>query len=231
METVTDFIFLGFKITAGGDCSHEIKIHLLLGRKAMTNLESILKSRDITLLTKVHLVKATVFPVVMYWCETWTIKKAEHWRTDAFELWYWKRRDKSPLNSKEIKPVNTKGNQSWIFTGRTGAEVEIPILWTLGVKNWRIGKDPDAGKDGRQEEKGITEDDMVGWQHRLDGHEFEQAPAVGDRQRSLACCSPWGHKESDTTEQLNWTERSRGVGLSLLNIVTREWPQWEGVFK
>ena len=108
METVTDFIFLGSKITADGDCSHEIERRLLLGRKAMTNIDSILKSRDITLLTKVHLVKAMVCPVVMCGCESWTIKKAECWRIDAFELWCWR----SPLNSKEIKPVNPKGNQS-----------------------------------------------------------------------------------------------------------------------
>ena len=110
METVTDFIFLGFKIPADSDCSHEIKRHLLIGRKAMTNLDSILKSRDITLLTKVHLVKAMVFSVVMYGYESWTIKKAKHQKIDAFELWCWKRLV-SPLDSKEIKPVNPKGNQ------------------------------------------------------------------------------------------------------------------------
>ena len=109
METVTDFIFLGSKFTADGDCSHDGKRHLLLGRKAMTNLDSILKSRHITLLgVKIHLGKAMVFPVVMYGCERWTIKKAENQRTDAFELWYWRRL----LNCKEIKPVNPKGNQS-----------------------------------------------------------------------------------------------------------------------
>ena len=111
VETVTDFIFWGSKISADGDCSHEIKRHLLLGRKAMTNLDSILKSRDIILLTKVHLVKATVFPVVMYGCESWTIKKVEHRRTDAFELWCWRRLE-SPLDCKEIQPVHPKGNQS-----------------------------------------------------------------------------------------------------------------------
>ena len=115
VETVTDFIFLGSKITANGECSHEIKRCLLLGRKAMTNLDSILKTRDITLPKKVHLVKAMVFPVVMYGCESWTIKKAECWRVDAFELWCWKRLLLSPLNFKEVKPVNPKGNQSWIF--------------------------------------------------------------------------------------------------------------------
>ena len=110
-ETVSDFIFLDFKITADGDCSHEIKRFLLLGRKTMTNLYSILKNRDITLLTKVHIVKAMVFSVVMYGCESWTIKKAEHQRIDAFELWCWRRLE-SPLDSKEIKPVHPKGNQS-----------------------------------------------------------------------------------------------------------------------
>ena len=112
----------------------------------------------------------------------------------------------SPLDCKEIKPVNSKGNQSWIFIGRTDVEAETPILWPPDVKNWLIGKDHDAGKDWRREEKGTTEDEMVGWHHWLDGHEFEQSVGVGDGQRSLACCSPWGGKESDTTEGLNWTE-------------------------
>ena len=110
----------------------------------------------------------------------------------------------SPLDSKEIKPVNPKGNQSWIFIGRTDAEAETPILWSPDVKNWLIWKDPNAGKDWRQE-KGTTEDEMVGWHHRLDGHESEQALGVGDGQGGLACFSPWGSKESDTTERLNWT--------------------------
>ena len=112
----------------------------------------------------------------------------------------------SPLDSEEIKPVNLKGNQSWIFTGRTEAEAEAPIVWPLGTKNWLIGKDPDAGKDWRQEEKGKTEVEMVEWHHRLDGHEFEWVPGIGDGQESLVCCSPWGHQELDTTEWLNGTE-------------------------
>ena len=111
----------------------------------------------------------------------------------------------SPLGYKEIKLVHPKGNQSWIFIGRTDAEAETPILWQPDAKSWLIRKDPDAGKDWGQEEKGMTEDEMVGWHHGLDRHEFEQAPGVGDEQGSLACCSPWGHKKSDTTE-LNWTE-------------------------
>ena len=155
-ETVADFIFLGSKITADGDCSHEIKRCLLLGRKVMTNLDSVLKSRDITLLTKVRTVKAMAFPVVMYRCESSTIKKTEHRRTDAFELWCWIR-PKSPLDCKEIKPVNPKGNQSWIFIGRTDAEVETPILWPPNAKNRLIGKDPDLANDWRQE-KGPTKD-------------------------------------------------------------------------
>ena len=135
METVTDFIFLGSKITTDGDCSHEIKRHLLLGKQVLTNLDSILKSRDITLPTKVCLVKTMVFPVAMYGCESWTIKKAEHRRIDAFELWYWRKILESPLDSKEIQPVHPKGNQSLIFIGRTDVEVETPILWPPDAKS------------------------------------------------------------------------------------------------
>ena len=112
----------------------------------------------------------------------------------------------SPLNCKETTPVNLKGNQSWIYIGRTDAEAETPILWPTDVKNWLTWKDPDAGQDWGQEEKEMTEDEMVGWHHRLDGYEFEQALGVGDAQGGLACCSPWGHKELDITEQWNWTE-------------------------
>ena len=133
-ETVTDFIFLGSKIAADGDCSHEIKRPLLLGRKVMTSLDSILKSRDITLPTKVCLVKAMVFPVVMYGCESWAIKKAEHRRIDAFELWWW-RRLLSPLDCKEIQPVHPKGDQSWVFIGRTDGEAETPIFWPPDAKS------------------------------------------------------------------------------------------------
>ena len=133
-ETVGDFIFLGSKITADGNCSHEIKRCLLLGRKVMTNLGSILKSRDITLPTKVCLVKAMVFPVVMYGCESWTIKKAECRRIDAFELWCWRTLE-SPLDCKEIQPVHPKGDQSWVFIGRTDVEAETPIFWPLDEKS------------------------------------------------------------------------------------------------
>ena len=206
METVTDFIYLGSKITADSDCSHEIKWRLLLGRQAMTNLDSTLKSRDITVLTKAHIVKAMVFPVVIYGCERWTIKKAEHWRIDALKLWCWRRLLRVPWTCKEIKIVNLKGNQSRIFIGRTDTETETPILWPPDVKKRLTGKHPDAGRDWRQEEKGTTEDEMVGWHHRLDWHGFEQVRGVGDEQGSLPCCSSWVCKELDTTEQLNWTE-------------------------
>ena len=144
-----------------------------------------------------------VFPVVIYEYETWTIEKTENWRIDAFELVLEKTLE-SPLDCRQIKPVSSKENQSWIFTGRTDAEAETSILWLSDAKNWLLGKDSDAVKDWRQEK------DDRGWNgwmnHWLKGHEFEQALGVGDGQGSLECCSPWGHKESDTTERLNWTE-------------------------
>ena len=147
MQRVTDFMFLGSKIIADGDCSHEVKRCLLLGRKTMTNLEKPrLKSKDITLLTKVHIVKTMVFPVIMHRCESWTRKKAEHQRIDAFELWCW-RRLKNSLDCKEIKLVNPKGNQPGIFFGRTDAEAETPIFWPSDAKSQLIGKDPDIAKD------------------------------------------------------------------------------------
>ena len=213
MEIVTDFIFLGSKITSDGDGSCEIKRRLLLGRKVMTNLDSILKSGDITLLTKVHLVKAMIFPVLMYGCESWTIKKAECQRIDAFELWCLRRLLRVPLNSKEIKSVNPKGKSIQIFIGRTDAEAWAPILRSPDVKSLLIGKDRDAGKDWRrQEEKWTTEDAMVGWHLWFNWHEFEQALGDGERQGSLVCCSPWGCKESDMTEYLN---NNNGKGVML----------------
>ena len=134
VETVSDLIWGGSKITADGDCSHEIKRRLLLRRKVMSNLDSIFKSRDITLPTKIRLVKAMVFPVVMYGCESWTVKKAERRRIDVFELWCWRRLE-SPLDCKEIQPVHPKGDQSWVFIGRTDVEAETPILWPPDAKN------------------------------------------------------------------------------------------------
>ena len=149
METVTDFIFLGSKLIADGDYSLEIKRCWFLGRKAMTNLDSILESRDITLLTKVHVVKAMVIPVVMFWYESQTIKKTEHRRIDAFELRCWRR-------LLEIQPVHPKGDQSWVFTGRTDAEAEVPILWPPDAKDWLLGENSDVGKGWGQKEKGTT---------------------------------------------------------------------------
>ena len=157
-----------------------------------------------------------VFPVVMHGCESWTVKKAGCRRIDAFELWCWRTLE-SPLNCKEIQLVNHKENQSWIFIGRTGAEAKTPILWPPDAKSWLIGKDPDAGKDWGQEEKGTTEDEMVGWHHGLDGRESEWTPGDGDGQGGLACCSSWGCKELDTTEQLNWTENHCRWWLQLWN--------------
>ena len=168
---MSDFIFWGSKITADGDCSHEINRHLLLGRKVMTNLDSI-KSTDIILPTKVLLVKAMVFPVscmdVELDCkESWTLKNWCFWTVRL------EKSLESPLDCKEIQPGNPKGNQSWMFIGRTDAEAETPILWPPDAKSWLIWKDPDAGKDWGQEEKGMTKDEMVGWHHRFNGHEFE----------------------------------------------------------
>ena len=197
VETVINSIFGGSKIITDGDCSHEIRRCLFLGRKAMTNLDSMLKSRDITLPIKVHLAKAMVFPVVMYESESWTIKKAECWRIDAFEMWCWRK----PLR---VSWTARRSNH----TGRTGAEAETPIFWPPDAKNWFIGKDPDAGKDWRWEEKGMTEDKMVGWHHWLNRHEFEQTPGVGNGLGSLMCCNPWCCKQLDTTE-LNWLNAER----------------------
>ena len=171
-ETVADFIFLGSKIAADDDCSHEIKRYLLLGRKVMTNLDSILKSRDITLSTKVHLVKAIVFSSSHVWM--WELDYKESWAQKNWLFWtvVLEKTLESPLNCNEIQPVHPKGNQSWICIGRTDAEAKTPILWPPDRKKWLIWKDPAAGKDWGQEEKGMTEDEMVGWHHRLNGHEF-----------------------------------------------------------
>ena len=164
METVSDSILGGSKITADGDCSHEIKRHLLLGRKVMTNLDSILKSRDITVPTKVHLVKAMVFPVVMYGCKSWTVKKADCQRIDAFELWCWRRLLRVPWTARRSNQSILKGISpgcSLVFFGRNGAKAETPVVWPLHARSWLIGKDSDAGRDWRQEEKGMTQDEMA----------------------------------------------------------------------
>ena len=161
----------------------------------MPNLDSIFNSRDITLPTKVRLVTAMVFPLVMYGCENWTVKTAERWRIDGFWTVVLEKTLESPLDCKEVQPVHPKGDQSWVFFGRTGAKAEPPILWPPHAKSWLIGKDSDAGREWGQEEKGTPEDEMAGWHHRLDGHEFEWTPKVGDGQGGLACSNSWGRKE------------------------------------
>ena len=191
METVADFILLGSKITADTDCRHEIKRRLLLGRKEMTNLDSISKSRDFTLPTNVPLVIAMVFPVIMYWHESWTIKKTECWRIDGFEPWCWRRLSRvlwtaRISNQSILKEVNPEYSPE-------GLMLELQCFCHLMQR--LIGKELDAGKDWGQEEKGATEDEMVGWHHWLNGHEFEQALGDGDGQGGLACYSPWGRKE------------------------------------
>ena len=207
VETVADFIFLGSKITADGDCSYGFKRHLLLGRKAMTNLGSILKSRDITLPTKVHLVKAIVFPVAMYRCESWTIKKAECQRIDDFELWCWRRLLRVPYTARRSNPSILKE----ISPGCSleGLMLRLKLQYFGHLMRRAISfekthlKGSDAGKDWGQEEKRTTEDEMVVWHHWHNGHGFGWTLGVGDGQEGLVCCGSWGHKESDRTE-LNW---------------------------
>ena len=150
---------------------------------------------------------------------SWTVKKAERWRIDAFELWCWRRLLRVPWTTRRSNPVHPKGDQSWMFIGRTYAEAETPILGVPHAKNWLIGKDPDAGRNWEQEEKGTSEDEMHGWHHRLNGREFEWTPGVGGGQGGLVCCETWGHKESDMTELLNWTEHKEKNGQRFLNKI------------
>ena len=200
METVKDFILLGSKITSDGICSHENK-RLLLAlapwKKSYDKPRQHIKKQRQHFANKNPSSQSYGFSSSYVWM--WELDQ----RIDAFELWCWRRVLRVPWTCKEIQPVHPKGNQSWIFIGRTNAEVEALILWPPDVRRWLIRKDSDAGKDWGQEEKGTTEDEMVGWHHWLDGREFEQALGDGDGQGSLACCSPWGREESDMTEQLN----------------------------
>ena len=171
----------------------------------MIHPDSILKSRDITLPTKVHLVKAVVFPVVMYGCESWTVKKADCQRIDAFELWCWRRLLRVPWTARRSN--HPKGNKSWIFIERTDVEAETPILLPPHAKSWLIWKDPSARKDWGQEEKGMTEDEMVGWHHWFNGYGLGWTPGVSVGQEAWhAVCGSWGRKELDAVEWLNWTD-------------------------
>ena len=171
-ETVSDFILGGSKITADGDCSPEIKRRLLLGRKVMTNLDSIFKSRDITLSTEVCLVKAMVFPVVMYGCKSWTVKKAERQRTDAFELWCWRRLLRVPWTARRSNQSILKEISPGISLERMMLKLKLQYSGHL-IRADSLEKDSDAGRDWGQEEKGTTEAEMAGWHHGLDGREFE----------------------------------------------------------
>ena len=203
MVTVTNFIFLDSKITAHGDCSHKIKRCLLLGRKAMTNLDQPrqrIKMQRHYFANKGPSSQSYGFSSSHGWM--WELDYRESWA--LMNWWFWtvvlEKALENHLACMEIQPVHPKGNQSWIFIGRTDTEAETPILWPPDVMNWLIEKDPNAGKDWRQEEKGTTEDEMIRLHHKLNGHEFEQAPGIGDGQGGLMCCSRWGHRVSDTTE-------------------------------
>ena len=204
VETVTDFIFGGSKITAGGDCSHEIKTLLLLGRKVMTNLDSIFKSRDITLPPKVHLVKAMVFPVVMYRCESWTIKKAEHGRIDAFELWCWRRLLRVPWtagrsNQSILKEISPECSLEGLIL-----KLKLQYFGHLVRRADSFEKTLTLGKiEGRRRRR--QQDEMVGGHHWLNGPEFQQALEDGEGQGNLACCSPWSRKESYIMTHRDWT--------------------------
>ena len=191
------------KITADCDCSHEIKRCLLLGRKAIDQTRQCIKKQRHYFANKGLSSQSYGFSSGHVWM--WELGHKEGWAPKNWYFWtvVLQKTLESPLDCKEIQPVHPKGNQSWIFIGRTDAETETPILWPPDAKNWLTGKEPDVGEDWRQE-KGMTEDEMVGWHHWLDRHVFELAPGVGDGQRNLACHSPWGRKKLDTTEWQNW---------------------------
>ena len=194
--------FLGFQNHCRCDCSQEIKRRLLLGKKSMINLDSIWKSRDTTLPTKVHLVKAMVFPVVMYGCENWPIKKPECQRTGAFELWCWRRLESSLDSRRFNQSIFKEVSPEYSLEGLM-LKLKLQYFGHLMGRIDSLEKTLMLGKIEGRRRKG-WEDEMIGWHHQLDGHEFEQAQGVGDGQGSLVCCSPWGHK--DWTIELNWTE-------------------------
>ena len=172
----------------------------------MTNLDSILKKQRHYFANKGPYSQSYGFSSSHVWMQELDYKESWAPKIGCFWTMVLEKTFESPLDCKEIQPIHPKGNQSWIFIERIDAEAEAPILWPPNVKSWLIRKDPDAGKDWRWEEKGMTEDEMVGWRHQHNGHEFEWTPGVGDGQGGLACCDSWGRKESDMTEQLKWTE-------------------------
>ena len=201
METVTDFIFLGSKITVDSDWSHEVKRHLLLGRKAMSNTDSILKSRDITVVKKVHKIKAMVFPVVMYRCESWTIKMSKGWRIDAFELWCWRRLLRIPWTARRsnqsiLKEINPEYSVEGLMLKMSSNTV---ATWCEELTHWKRPWCWERLKVGRE---GSTEDEMVGWHHQHNGHEFEQTLRVGEGQGSLVqSTGSWRVRQDWVTEQ------------------------------
>ena len=204
VETVSEFIFLGSKITADGDCNHEIKRRLLLGRKAMTNLDTVVKSRGIILLTNVHLVKAMVFPIVMHGCESWIIKKVECWRINVFQLSCWRRLLRVLWTVRRSnQSILKENNYEYSLEGlmlKLKLQYSAHLMWRADSleKTLMLGK-----TEYRRENTGATEDEMVGWHHWLNAHEFEQTPGDDERQGSLACSSPWGHKD--------WVGHDRGT--------------------
>ena len=209
VEVVTDFLFLGSEISGDDDCSHEIRRWLLLGKKAMTNLDSVLKSRDITLPAKIRIVKAmaivktTRLPSGHVWLWDLDCKEGRMSKNWCLQTVVLEKTSESPLDSKEIKPANLKGNQPWILIGRTDAKAETPEFWSSDANSWLSGKVPDAGKDWGHKEKTALEDETAEWYHWCNGHELGQTLGAGEGQGRLACCSPWGHKESDMSGQLN----------------------------
>ena len=205
VETVADFIFLGSKITADDECSHEIK-RLTPWKESYDQPRQHIQKQRHYFVNKGPSSQAYGFSSGHVWM--WDLDYKESWALKNWCFWtvVLEKTLESPLDCKEIQPAHPKEDQSWVFIGRIDVEAETPKLWPPDLKNWLIWKDPDAGKDWGQEEEGTTEDEMVGWHHWLDGHEFEWTPGVGDGQGGLACCSSWGHKESDMTEQLNWND-------------------------
>ena len=203
VETVADLILGGLQNHCRWWLQSEIKRHLLLGRKVRTNLRQHIKKQKHYVIKKGSSSQGYGFSCSHVWL--WELAYKESWEQKNWFFWtvVLEKTLGSPLDCKKIQPIHPKGNQSWVFIGRTDVEAETPIIWTPDAKSWT---DPYAGKYWGQAEKGATEDEMVGWHHWLNGHEFRETPGVGDGQGALACCGSWGRKELDTTEWLNWTE-------------------------